>query len=84
MTENKHPESILIGGATVRNLIHGFSIGAPQGVRGFGYPPASWSPSARCTNCTAEWTFRCDLHRDARSGPNPGVSRRKVYILASG
>lgn len=47
MTENKHPESILIGGATVRNLIHGFSIGAPQGVRGFGYPPPPQLHGAR-------------------------------------
>lgn len=38
MTENKHPESTLIGGSTVRNLTHEFSIGAPQGVRGFENP----------------------------------------------
>lgn len=59
MTENKHPESILIGGTTVRNLIDAFWIGlplsVPQGFRGFDCP----SHGPPVAKCTAEWTLRC-------------------------
>lgn len=40
MTENKHLESILIGGTRVRNLTHEFSIGFPQGFSWIREPPA--------------------------------------------
>lgn len=32
MTQNYHPESILISGMTARNLIHEFSIWGPSGA----------------------------------------------------
>lgn len=71
MTENKHPESILIGGTTVRNLKDGFWIrlplSVPQGFRGFDCP----SHGPRVAKCTAECTFRLfdDRRRDVQSGP---------------
>lgn len=83
MTQNYHPESILISGMTVRNLTHEFSIWAP--FRGY---VDSITPSYGARLRNAQRSGRSvvleDLQRDASKWAVPWCKSAASYILASG
>lgn len=70
MTENNHPESILISGTTGRNLIHKPSIGGLSGGSWIPLRPVMEPGCEGCEGCCgADVPSFEDLHRDVRSGP---------------